>query len=426
MTAKTPLTKNQVRGFWAAWGGWALDGMDSFIYALVMVPALRELLPRSGVPATPENLGYYGGLLFALFLVGWGLSLLWGPVADRFGRVKTLMLTIACYSIFTFLGSVATGVWTLAAFRLLAGIGIGGEWSMGGTFVAEEWPEDRRKMAAGAMHTGYYVGFFLAAIANYTIGARWGWRAMFALGGTPALLVAFIRYGVTEPKRWQSRRKEDRRSTMGRAFLMLFSPLYRRRTALNSIYILVSIIGLWAGSVYVPAAVTFLAARAGSPAPQAARLASFATMLLSAGTILGCLALPALAERLGRRATLGLYFFLMFAFIVLGFGYAFYLEQGALRAFLVCLFFLGVGGANFAMYTLWLPEQYPTECRASAFAFTTSVGRFVGAGVTFLVGAGVAHFHTIGVPVALTSTAFLVGLLLLPFGEETRGRSLPA
>jgi MFS family permease len=314
----------------------------------------------------------------------------------------------------------------LAAFRLLAGIGIGGEWSMGGTFVAEEWPEDRRKMAAGAMHTGYYVGFFLAAIANYTIGARWGWRAMFAVGGTPALLVAFIRYGVAEPKRWRSRREDDRRSPMMRAFLMLFTPPYRRRTVLNSVYILVSIIGLWAGSVYVPAAVTFLATRAGYGAAPAARLASFATMLLSAGTILGCLALPALAERLGRRVTLGLYFFLMFAFIVLGFGYAFYLERAALRAFLVCLFFLGVGGANFAMYTLWLPEQYPTECRASAFAFTTSVGRFVGAGVTFLVGAGVAHFHTIGVPVALTSVAFLVGLLLLPFGEETRGRPLPA
>jgi MFS family permease len=399
--------------------------MDSFIYALVMVPALRELLPRSGIPATPGNLGYYGGLLFALFLVGWGLSLLWGPVADRFGRVNTLMLTIACYSLFTFLGSVATGVWPLAAFRLLAGVGIGGEWSMGGTFVAEEWPEERRKMAAGVMHTGYYFGIFLAAIANYTIGAEWGWRAMFVVGGTPALLVAFIRKGVVEPERWQNRRKQTGGWTMGRAFLMLFGARFRRRTVLNSLYILVSIIGLWAGSVYVPAGVTFLATRAGYAAPQAARLASFATMLLSTGTILGCLALPVLAERLGRRVTLGLYFLLMFAFILLGFGYAFYLEQGALWAFLVCLFFLGVGGANFAMYTLWLPEQYPTECRASAFAFTTSVGRFVGAGVTFLVGAGVAHFHTIGVPVALTSAAFLVGLLLLPFGEETRGRPLP-
>jgi hypothetical protein len=88
--------------------------------------------------------------------------------------------------------------------------------------------------------------------------------------------------------------------------------------------------------------------------------------------------------------------------------------------------FLGFGGANFAMYTLWLPEQYRTECRASAFAFATSVGRFVGAGVTFLVGAGVAHFHTIGIPVALTSLAFLAGLLLLPFGEETRGQPLPS
>src|SRR6266581_4388126 len=420
--SREPLNGNQVRGFWAAWGGWALDGMDSFIYALVLVPALRELLPRSGIPATPDTVGFYGGLLFALFLVGWGLSLVWGPVADRFGRVKTLMLTIACYSLFTFLGAVATTVWHLAAFRLLAGVGIGGEWSMGGTFVAEEWPEDRRKVAAGVMHTGYYFGIFLAAIANYTIGAEWGWRAMFVVGGTPALLVAFIRKGVVEPERWQARRAQTGGFSMGRAFRMLFDPRLRRRTALNSLFILVSIIGLWAGSVYVPAAVTFLATRAAYAAPQAARLASFATMLLSTGTILGCLALPVLAERLGRRVTLGLYFLLMFAFILLGFGYAFYLERGALDAFLVCLFFLGVGGANFAMYTLWLPEQYPTECRASAFAFTTSVGRFVGAGVTFLVGAGVALFHTIGIPVAITSVAFLIGLALIPFGEETRGQ----
>ncbi|MBV9400855.1 MAG: MFS transporter, partial [Bryobacterales bacterium] len=97
-----------MRGFWAAWGGWALDGMDSFIYALVMLPALRELLPRSGIEANASTTGYYGGLLFALFLFGWGLSMLWGPVGDRFGRVKTLMLTILCYSVFTFAGAIAT------------------------------------------------------------------------------------------------------------------------------------------------------------------------------------------------------------------------------------------------------------------------------------------------------------------------------
>src|SRR5207245_10033552 len=126
-----PLTKNQVRGFWAAWGGWTLDGMDSFIYALVLVPALTELLPRSGISATSSSIGYYGSVLFALFLIGWGLSMLWGPLADRFGRVRTLILTILCFSLFTFLGAFATNVWQLAFFRLMAGVGIGGEWSMG-------------------------------------------------------------------------------------------------------------------------------------------------------------------------------------------------------------------------------------------------------------------------------------------------------
>ncbi len=425
--SKSTLTRNQIRGFWASWGGWALDGMDSFIYALVMVPALRDLLPRSGISNTTGNVGFYGGLLFALFLVGWGLSLLWGPVADRFGRVRTLMWTILCYSVFTFLGALATNVWILATFRLLAGVGIGGEWAMGGTFVAEEWPEDRRKMAAGYMHTGYYVGFFLAAIANYVVGANFGWRAMFAVGGTPALLVAFIRYGVHESQRWESRRAVAGPGlTMLRSFLALFTREYRRRTWLNALYLLISIVGLWAGSVYIPAAVTHLATAAGFSEAGAARLASYGTMLLSVGTILGCIVLPPLAERLGRRWTLGIYFLVMFVFISIGFGYVFYLQEGALFWFMVCLFFLGVGGANFAMYTLWLPEQYRTECRASAFAFATSLGRFAGAGITFLVGAGVSHLQTIGLPVAFTAAAFLIGLAVLPFGEETRGKVLPA
>ena len=153
---------------------------------------------------------------------------------------------------------------------------------------------------------------------------------------------------------------------------------------------------------------------------------SYATLLLSTGTILGCLVLPLLAEKLGRRMTLAIYFLLMFLTITFGFGYVFYLANNALTWFLFFLFFLGVGGANFAMYTLWLPEQYPTECRASAFAFSTSIGRFAGAGVTFLVGAGVSHYNTIGIPVAMTGFAFIIGIMLLPFGEETKGKPLPA
>jgi MFS family permease len=424
---KIKLTGNQKRGFLAAWGGWALDGMDSFIYALVLVPALREVLPKSGIPATNANIGYYGSLLFALFLIGWGLALVWGPVADRFGRVRTLMLTVLCFSVFTFLSALATNVWSLAIFRLLAGMGIGGEWSVGATFISEEWPEERRKMGAGLMHTGYYFGFFLAAIANFIVGAHFGWRWMFVVGGTPALLVAFFYNRVQEPARWHEKKRElGHRWTALEAFRTPFSPKYRTRTILNSLYMLASISGLWAGSAYVPTAITQLAAKAGRTAVQAAQLSSYGTALLAIGTIVGALMTPWLCERFGRKGALGFFFSMMLIFIPLAFGYVFYFQNGALTWFLACLFFLGIGGANFAVYSLWIPEQYGTECRVSAFAFTTNIGRFAAAGITFLVGFGVRHFQTLGIPVALTAIAFVIGLLLLPFGKETKGEPLPA
>ena len=296
---------------------------------------------------------------------------------------------------------------------------------MGGTFVAEEWPEHRRRMGAGFMHTGYYVGFFLAALANYGIGSHYGWRAMFIVGGLAGTLA-----GMDSARRERARRLEEERkccSVVGRLapFATLFSPAWRRRTIVNALLMLASICGLWAGTVYVPAAITALAEAGGHVGPAAAQIASWGVMLISFATILGCLAMPWLAERLGRRGALAFFFALMMVFIALTFGKVFYLGPSALPLFFVCLFFLGFGGANFAVYTLWLPEQYPTECRASAFAFSTSFARFGGAGITFLVGSGVRHFGSLGTPVALTSIAFALGLLLIPFAAETRGQRLP-
>jgi MFS family permease len=404
-----------------------MDGMDSFIYALVLVPALRELLPRAGIEASQANVGFYGALFFALFMVGWGLALLWGPIADRFGRVRTLMFTILWFSVFTLAAAFSTGIWSLAIFRFFAGIGIGGEWSIGASLVNEDWPEERRIFGGGLMHTGYYFGFFLAALANYFIGSNFGWRWMFAVGGVPALLVAWIRSSVQEPAQWANKVKQlGEKWSMQRAFLAGFTPEYRRRTILNSVYMLASISGLWAGSAYVPTAVTYLATNAGRSASEAARSVSWAGVILAIGTILGALLSPYLGQWLGRRAALGFFFSLMLIFIWLAFGHVFYMRTGALEWFLFCTFFLGVGGANFAVYSFWLPEQYRTECRVSAFAFTTNIGRFAGAGITFLVGWGVRYYGSIGIPVALTAIAFVVALALLPFGIETKGKPLPA
>ncbi len=421
---KTPLNRDQIIGFWSAWAGWMLDGMDSFIYALVLVPALRELLPKSGIAAAPENIAKYGSILFALFLVGWGFSFIWGPIADRFGRTRTLAGTVLMYAVFTGAAYFADTVWQLAAFRFLAGIGIGGEWAMAGTYVAEAWPEDRRKMGAGYLQTGYYAGFFVAAALNYTVGAYFGWRAMFLCGLAPVAVSLFTLFEVEETKAFE-RVEATAMAVRRRAPLAeIFGPVYLKRTLVNSALLTIAIVGLWAGAVYVPSAVSLLAKNAGFEGTAIPRLVSAATAVLSVGTILGCLVLPVMAEAIGRRKTLGIYFIIMLLAIPTAFGWAFYLKNG-LVPFISALFVLGFGGGNFAVFSLWLPEQYETRVRATAFAFATSIGRFIGAGVNFALGALVASWHTVGTPVALTGLAFGLGLLVLPFALETKGETLP-
>ena len=132
------------------------------------------------------------------------------------------------------------------------------------------------------------------------------------------------------------------------------------------------------------------------------------------------------ADWLGRRVTLGIFYVIMMLAVWFGFGHVFYMQQNAVAWFLVCAVLMGIGGANFIVYSFWLPEQYGIECRASAFAFTTNFGRFTSAILTFLVGAGVRHYQTLGTPIAMTALAFIVGLAFLPFGEETKGKPLPA
>lgn len=420
---RTKLTRQQIAGFWGAWAGWTLDGMDSVIYALVLSPALAELLPKSGYPCTPANVGFVGSILFALFLVGWGLSLIWGPIADKFGRVRVLAAAIFVYAIFTGAAALSQTVWQLGLFRLLAGIGIGGEWALAGTYVAEAWPEDRRKMGAGYLQTGYYAGFFLASALNYTVQTRYGWRAMFGCGLTPIVVAAMVWLRVREPVRWQQ--KAQLKAGGGLSSLRaIFSTPYTRRTLVNTVLLASAICGLWAAAVYAPTAIIALGKRAGMLQAQAVRASSFGMGLLSLGTILGCLAVPPLAERLGRKRTLAFYFLGMAICILLSFGWAFYLPWG-LHPFITALFFLGFFGGNFAVFSLWLPEQYGTSVRATAFAFTTSFGRFIAAGVNFGVGALVRQMGTLGKPVAFTAIAFGIGVLVIPFALETRDKELP-
>jgi MFS family permease len=307
---------------------------------------------------------------------------------------------------------------------------------LGGVLIAEAWPEARRKTGAGWMHTGYYFGIFLAAIANATIGAWLGWRAMFVLGGAPALLVGYIRSGVREPARWKGQARaasdavsdaiRDTGASFGGPLRALFSPALRRRTLMNSIYLLISMTGLWAGSVYVPSSVTQIAARAGHNAVSAAHLASWATMLLSACTIVGCLIMPPLAERIGRRATLGLYFALMFVLHRLRIRLC--ILSAARRPGMVPAF-AGVSGRRrselrrlHAVAARAVPGLMPRQriclchIRRSLFCRRShAAGRRGHRALQDPRHAGCLDFRS--VPARL--------VVAIPFGEETRGKALP-
>jgi MFS family permease len=203
----------------------------------------------------------------------------------------------------------------------------------------------------------------------------------------------------------------------------LFQAEYRRRTLINVFLIFIALTGFWAGSQYLGATIVSLETQQGVARGTALNTASIALAILSLFTVIGCLLAPIIADRIGRRTTLALTFVLMIIGIVGAYGWAYY--QANVYYFFAFIPILGIGGADFALFTVWLPEQYPTEVRASAFAFCTTMSRFMAAAGTFIIGWGISAAHTIGWPLALTAVPFVIGLLLIPLAKETTGLPLP-
>ncbi|MFD7992003.1 MFS transporter [Streptomyces mexicanus] len=422
-TAPGRLTPAQRRAFWGSFGGWAMDGFNWTIFALVLAPTMTELLPRAGIAATPGNIGWYGQISAALFLLGWGCSFIWGPLADRFGRKPAMMASILMYGVFTALAGVSTDLWQWNAFRFLAAVGVGGEWAMAGTLLSEVMPERVRERFGGLMHSAAYFGVLAVSVVYLLFGGALGWRGMFLVGGFPALVVFLLRRSTPEPERWKDTSRQAVRRSFWQPVAEILAPPYRGRTLGNLLLLVVCVIGLWAGSTYVPTAMTDLAGRAGHDHGTTVRLASASSMTVAVFTVLGCVAVPRLAARLGRRGALAVLFGLMVVGTVGAYGVAYPMSSIGLT--FVFLPLLGLGGANFAVFTIWLPEQYPTRMRATAFAFTTTFSRWVAAAGTFLIGYGIHATGSLTLPLTLTAVVFVVGMGLLRTAPETTGQALP-
>ena len=407
------LTKYQLLVLAVAWLGWVFDSMDALIYNLVLTPALRELL---GKQATAAEIGWHGGVTLAVFLVGWAIGgILFGVVADRFGRARALVITILVYALFTGLAGTARSWEQLMIFRFFTALGIGGEWASGATLVAEVLPQSMRVQAAGVLQSAWAAGYFLAA-GLYLLLAPYGWRVMFFIGIVPALVALLAFKKVHEPERWQQERK---RGPSGFLIAELFAPGRRRDTIVGSTLAFVAVFGLWGATNWTPSLIGEMLGR-NADAATVARKVSYAVMWLNVGALAGYLAFPPLAERAGRKWA--------FAVMLLGAALslpATFLLTGSYAATLLLIPLLGFfTNGIFTGFPVYLPELYPTRIRATGSGFCFNAGRILAASGPFLTGVLVAQFGSFALAASSVAVVYLLGLVVLLFARETKGMPL--
>jgi MFS family permease len=414
-----PESVSPSKVFWATWFGWMLDGFDSSMYSYILVSALTELLPASGIQASPANIGLYGGLLFSIFMLGWACSMVWGWAADRYGRVRIMCWTVLVYSVFTALCGLSTGIVMFALFRFAAGFGIGGEWAAGTPLLQESVPEHMRVRLAGWLHTATPTGLFLAAFVTLVGGSLLGWRGMFFLGILPALLIAYLRSNIPEPVRAPSPGQARP------AFTALFAEGQARTTWSAAAMMTCIIFGLWSSNFWAPTVVATKLVASGATPAHAQQMGAVAGLITNVGTLIGCLAMPWITGRLGSRRWTAVLFFIGSLLSVVA-SYEIAIEHlGDLTLFLILLPVLGFfTNGVFGLFTIWLPEMFPSALRGAGSGFSFSMGRVLGAAGPTLIGALAALTGSFPLAISLLSVIYIIGLPFIALAPETADQPL--
>jgi MFS family permease len=413
-------TASPARVFWATWFGWMLDGFDSSLYSYILVAALTDLLPADGIDPSRGNIGFYGGLLFSIYMLGWACSMVWGWAADRFGRVRIMCMTVLVYSLFTGLCGFATGLIMFATFRFIAGFGIGGEWAAGTPLLHESVPETMRVRLAGWLHTATPTGLFLAALATLVCVNTLGWRGMFMLGVLPSLLTIYLRRRIPEPKRRIPRADIP-------PFRTLFQGAQARITWSAALMMACIIFGLWSSNFWAPTVVITKLMAAGATPQHAQSMGAVCGLITNVGTLAGCLLMPWITTRIGGRRPAALVFFLGSILAIVTSYYLAIQTLDNLTVFMVLLPVLGFfTNGVFALYTIWLPEMFPSAQRGAGSGFCFSFGRLLGAAGPTLVGAFAALTGSYPTAISVLSLVYVIGLPFILIAPETGRRPLAA
>src|SRR5713226_3314168 len=233
--------------------GWMFDTMDQRIFVLARGPAMHSLLPAGTIA---EEVTRYSGLATAIFMVGWAVGgLFFGILGDRWGRAKTMMLTILFYSCFTGLSAVSQNQWDFMLYRFLTGLGVGGEFAAGVTLVAEVMPVQARAHALGLLQAFSAIGNVIGSAISFVI-LPLGWRWMFTVGVIPALLVVAVFRKMKEPEGWQKIRDSvtqgGDKKQLGSIADLWSHPRWRRNTIIGLILAISGVIGLWGIGFWTP------------------------------------------------------------------------------------------------------------------------------------------------------------------------------
>ena len=424
--------------------GWLFDTMDQQLFNLARVPALRELLVTSpGESVDPQDLANYSGYATSIFLIGWASGgIAFGILGDRIGRAKTMMLTILVYSLFTGLSAFSTSFWDFAVYRFLTGLGVGGEFAVGVALVAEVMPDRARPFALGLLQALSAVGNVTAAVISMVLGrmAETGaigntWRYMFVIGTLPALLAIVIRWRLREPERWQAVAHSGVMSKRLGSFAELFGdPRWRKNAFVGLVLAFAGVVGLWGiGFFSFDLLQSVLRKKFESEglseqviAGKLSYWTGIASVMQNIGGFLGIYAFSRVTHYWGRRPTFAVSFVLATLSTALVFWF--------MNDFSDIFWMIPIMGfcqlSLFGGYAIYFPELFPTRLRSTGTSFCYNVGRFLAAlgpltlgKLQTLVFSGYAEpMRYAGVTMC---SIFLLGLLVLPWAPETRGKPLP-